>query len=79
MDPSKISGGVGGELIRPASSDTSGTPNLKLAKAKEVSESENQISKALGREGTPVLETTEEVAFGSFLGGKGSAGNRVST
>lgn len=57
-----------GELIRPASSDTSGTPNLKLAKAKEVSESENQISKALGREGTPVLETTEKVAFGSFFG-----------
>ena len=62
----KFPGGWG-ELIRPASSDTSGTPNLKLAKAKEVSESENQISKALGREGTPVLETTEEVAFGSFL------------
>lgn len=42
--------------------------NLKLAKAKEVSESENQISKAWGREGAPVLETTEKVAFGFFLG-----------
>jgi len=45
---------------------------LKLAKAKEVSESENQISKASGREGTPVLETKEKVAFGFFLGERDS-------
>ncbi len=50
LDPSKITGGAGKQLVRSVKA------NLK-AEAKEVSESENQISKALaGREHHVFLE-----------------------